>query len=170
MDSPLQPVGPQAGDAPDVYQGLRTMAMRVTPQQLGLEGEVPEGTLLGAIFEIGFDTGNATLVSLVDGTTSLYFNTGGGIIGAGMHETVRAASQAFMAAVFKASQQFFPGEPAALPVEDESTIIVVATGGCYYATERDDVLGSGDSPLSPAFTAAHHLLFELRQIEAQQQQ
>jgi len=137
MDSQLQPVGPHAGDAPDVYQGLRAMAMGVTPEQLGIEGEVPDGTLLGAIFEVGFETGTATLVALVDGTTSLYFNTGGGIIGAGVHDTVRAASQAFMAAVFKASQQFFPGEPPALPVEDESTIIVVAQGGCFYATERD---------------------------------
>ena len=47
----------------------------------------------GALLETGHPNGVATLVSLGDATTSLYTTGGFGIIGAGFHEVVAAATR-----------------------------------------------------------------------------
>ena len=46
--------------------------------------------------EMAFPEGAATLVSLADGTTSMYTSTGGGVIGGGAHDAVVQAGRAFL--------------------------------------------------------------------------
>lgn len=52
----------------------------------------------GILMETGYPQAVVTLVSLADGTTSLYFSHGGGVIGGGQHETVARASKSFVIA------------------------------------------------------------------------
>src|SRR5688572_16670054 len=53
----------------------------------------PDGDGIRAVvFDWGMGNGSATLVAFDDGTTSLYFSGGGGIIGAGAHDAVRRAA------------------------------------------------------------------------------
>lgn len=52
----------------------------------------------GILMETGYPQGIATLVSLADGTTSLYFSNGDGMIGGGQHANIAQASKAFVAA------------------------------------------------------------------------
>lgn len=46
----------------------------------------------GFVMDMTFPRGTASIVSLADGTRSLYTSTGGGVIGGGFHEPVAAAS------------------------------------------------------------------------------
>src|SRR5260221_1885309 len=50
------------------------------------------------LMETAYPKAVATLACFADGTTSLYFSTGGGMLGAGQHESVRAAASAILAA------------------------------------------------------------------------
>jgi hypothetical protein len=79
-------------------QGLREHALSVTAQDAGITSTSGDAQVWGVLMEIGFRDAVATVVSLADGTTSLYFSTGGGVIGAGAHAAVRSAATSFIAA------------------------------------------------------------------------
>lgn len=61
-----------------VYCGLRDQILRLPAERAAAS---VSGTI-GALMESGYPKAVATLVTLFDGTTSLCFSTGGGIIGA----------------------------------------------------------------------------------------
>jgi hypothetical protein len=82
-----------------VFQGLRRTILDLDPAESGLDRFTAGRTVWGALMEMGYPNGAATLVSLADGTTSLYTSTGGGTIGGGFHAQVAAATQSFLAAV-----------------------------------------------------------------------
>lgn len=50
----------------------------------------------GVVVDMALDNGVATVVSLVDGTTSLYTSTGGGVVGGGSIEAIGLASEALV--------------------------------------------------------------------------
>jgi hypothetical protein len=64
----------------DVYRGLRAQALQLTAAQVG-----PADAVFGVLMETGYPEAVVSLVALSDGTASLYFSNGGGIIGTGGH-------------------------------------------------------------------------------------
>lgn len=77
------------------YLDLREMALRQTPENLGLDtssdevfGIVMDWDLLGS--------GIATLVTFKSDDVSMYLSTGGGTIGAGQHENVQKAASDYL--------------------------------------------------------------------------
>jgi len=58
-----------------------------------------------------------TLVVLADGTTSLYFSSGGGIIGAGERPEVRKASERFLGWGNRLVESAKPSESVEPPAE-----------------------------------------------------
>ncbi len=56
-----------------------------------------DGRPRAVVMDWSMDNGTATLVAYDDGATSLYTSAGGGVIGAGSHEEVRDAAEAFRA-------------------------------------------------------------------------
>ena len=80
-------------DPAETIRGLRQHALTVSAADLGLAPTADRMQVWGVLMETGFPEAVATLVVLGDGTTSLYFSNGGGIIGAGEHDAVRAAAR-----------------------------------------------------------------------------
>jgi hypothetical protein len=70
--------------------------------------------------------GSATIVSLADGTTSMYTSGGGGVIGAGQHKGPADASRRFLA-VLQANLDLLPGAGACPLPEAETVAFVVLT-------------------------------------------
>jgi hypothetical protein len=81
-----------ASPSPD----LRALILSTTPDQVGVSPSDALPNVWGVLMEMWLEKTLVTLVSLADGTTSLYFSTGGGIIGAGGHAEVASASNAFI--------------------------------------------------------------------------
>ncbi|MCA9040555.1 MAG: EI24 domain-containing protein [Planctomycetaceae bacterium] len=80
----------------DVYTGLRDLIFQT-------DFQITQPKIIGAQIHLHavlmeFTSGKefVTLVAMQDGTTSLYFSSGGGVIGAGEHAPVRAANQQFL--------------------------------------------------------------------------
>src|SRR5579872_1246922 len=71
---------PQAEQS-EVYAGLRMQALSVKPPDVGLPTSTESGAVLGLLMEFWATRATVSLVMLVDGTTSLYFGNGGGILG-----------------------------------------------------------------------------------------
>jgi hypothetical protein len=69
----------------DVYRDLRQQVLTLDPAKIGLPSS-DKNQIHGVLMETGYPEAVATLVTIADGTVSLYFSNGGGIIGVGQHE------------------------------------------------------------------------------------
>ena len=93
-------------DSGAIYLDLRAMVLGARPDEIGLAPTPERPRVWGVLMETGYPKGVATLVTLADGTTSLYLSTGGGTIGGGAHEAVASASRRFLAAVERTLDSF----------------------------------------------------------------
>lgn len=80
------------------------------------------GTIRAVVYDWDVNGGVATLVTFDDGTTSIYLSTGGGIIGAGKHETVRRAAAAFRNEAARVRGNFTAATTFPLPDDDRSRL------------------------------------------------
>ena len=78
-----------AYDLADIYVDMREQVLTLTPEKIG---DLKKKKVWAVLMETGYPESAATLVAVADGSASLYFSNGGGIIGAGEHENVRPAS------------------------------------------------------------------------------
>jgi len=78
------------------YSALRQQALDAAPSMV--DADWFPGEPFGILMETGYQKAIVTLVSLADGTTSLYFSSGGGAIGAGRYESISEASKRFVTA------------------------------------------------------------------------
>ncbi len=113
--------------------------------------------------ETGYPQAVVILVALADGTVSLYFSTGGGIIGAGPHERVRAAAETLLDAA-QAHHAAFASAAATPPPDVGRVRFYVRTFGGTLTAEADEQdLGYGRHPLAPVFHAGHAVITAVRE-------
>lgn len=151
--------------AEQLFQGLRGQILDLDPAEVGLDRFSAGRKVWGALMETGYPNGIATLVSLADGTTSLYTSTGGGMIGGGKHARVAAATRSFLIAAEDHLDLLSPDADSDIPGVGRVIIRALTYQGRYRAEVSEDDLGSGRHPLSVAFRAAHGVLTELRTID-----
>ena len=84
---------PVQGQVADVYKGLREQILRLRSDKVG--AKVAEGKPVAVMMEMGLREAVSTLVAVVDGTTSLYFSNGGGMIGLGPIDSVEKLRSIF---------------------------------------------------------------------------
>ncbi|HEY7263036.1 MAG TPA: hypothetical protein VH589_16310 [Trebonia sp.] len=161
----------QRGGRPDgqeVFQGLRTQILNLDPAEIRMDGTLAGRRVRGALMEMGYPNGAATLVALGDGTTSLYLSGGGGIIGAGGHAGVATATQQFLAVVDDHLALLTADANSGLPATGRVIIRALTDQGWSSAEAAQDDLGRSPHPLSTVFQAGHGVLTELRMIAESQ--
>ena len=148
----------------EVNKGLRGMLFDLKPGDIGLTRDNFPHPVWGMIMETGFADGSFTLVALADGTTSLYFSSGGGVIGGGEHEVIREAAGHYLSGA-----QYFYDQAEKVdsyPTPDDGEVRFYFLGfddvSLYAANEKK--LGVGADKLSNLFYAAHGVIEELRKI------
>ena len=100
----------------EVYSGLRNRVLNLDPKEVGLVQSSETPNVWGVLMETGYEEAVVTLVSLADGTTSLYFSNGGGMIGGGEHATVAQSTKSFVASAEKYYQQMTSTQSFPTPV------------------------------------------------------
>ena len=145
----------------EVYAGLRQQVLGLTTDQLGNRalGDAP---ILALVMETGYPEAVATLVAVVDGTTSLYFSNGGGFIGAGTHAAVAEASRRWL----DTGREFLPqlsviADPP-LPTEGLTQFVAVAPEGLRGIVAPEEELGEDRHDLSPLFYAGQDVITQIR--------
>ena len=78
------------------YAGLRDMVLGINPGDIGINPKAT-GEVWGVMMETGHQAAVVSLVAIADGTVSLYFSNGGGIIGLGGHDGPKRAARDFLA-------------------------------------------------------------------------
>ena len=145
--------------------GLREMVFNLKPDKIGLTKETFKHPVWGMVMETGLPEGYYTLVSLADGTTSLYFSNGGGIIGGGEHENVRKASGHFLTGAqhFYKKANKVTTHPA--PNDGEVKFYFLTFDNTLMYSAPENKLGNDKDDLSGLFYAAHGVISELREIQ-----
>jgi len=148
----------------EIYQQLRHRALTLTTEQLELAKPPP---VLAAIMEMAYPQAVATLAAVVDGTASLYFSNGGGIIGSGQHESPRREALklvelAFPFLISLPSTRTFP-----LPQVGQVRFYIVTDAGVHGGDATEKELATQKHPLSPLFFQGHKLITQIRLADEQ---
>ena len=150
-------------DPAAMIRKLREQALHVTAEELDLFPTEQRPRVWGALMELGYPTGIATLMTLAEGTTSLYFSSGRGVIGAGEHASVRDAAEEFLDVV-EAHLEGFPRVDATpTPRIGRVRLYVRTFEGTLGIEATDEDLSRGLHPLSPVFHAGHAVITAIRQ-------
>jgi hypothetical protein len=145
----------------DVFRNLRGRVLALDPATVGL---APGGgrRLWGLLVEIGFPEAVASLVVIADGTVSMYFSNGGGMIGIGEHEAPRRAGEAFLAFAPAFLPHAKPAREFPLPAPGFVRFYFLTFDGILTAEAPGEDLQSKRGPLAPLFYKAHEVITQAR--------
>ena len=145
----------------EVYTDLRRQVLELPSEQSGVSDE----PILALLMETAYPEAVATLVAAVDGSTSLYFSNGGGIIGAGEHGVVAQTNRRWLDTGAEFLSELEPVTDPAPPSEGMTQFVAVTPEGLRAKTAPEEQLGENQHPLSPLFHAGHEVITQIRLVE-----
>lgn len=147
-----------------IYSALRTQALTGSRTTFSLDPSPTDAPVWGVLMEIGYPEGMATLLSMSDGSASLYFSGGGGVIGGIGHENVRRAATAFvrLANVHRSSMNTTKTFP--LPRAGRTIFYALTDSGVFTAEADENALGEEQHTLSHLFYGGQDVITELRLV------
>ncbi len=141
------------------------MVFSLTPAEIGIVPTQENPNAWGVVMEMSFTDVVVTLLSLLDGTTSLYFSHGGGIIGGGQHETVAQASRYFVTIC----EAHLPGmtltDSYPPPLDGKVKFYIFTFSGTYTTDAPEDELDEGTHELSGLFYTGQEVITQLRLMQ-----
>jgi hypothetical protein len=146
----------------EVYTGLRDQVLQLEPGAIG-QKDAAQATVYAVLMETGYPEAVATLVGVSDGTASLYFSNGGGIIGGGEHEPVRKVCGEFLRLAQDYVSKSDITDTFPLPKQGYVRCYLVTPGGVYTFEAPVDELGYKRHPCSPLFLKGHELITVIRE-------
>ena len=147
---------------PAAFAQLRTLWLSTDPSQLGLRPTSVLPHVWGAALELRVGEAVVFLAAVAEGSVSMYFSTGGGIIGGGQHAAVRAAGQRFLETLESSLSQFGSRESFAPVGPERASFIVQTYQGKLGAEVPEAALRAGTHPLSGCYGAAQDVITQLR--------
>lgn len=146
----------------DVYSELRNRALTTPRRNIGIPEPERDAPVWGLLMETGYESGSSTLVALLDGSTSLYLSSGGGVIGGHAHEKVRRANAEFLRSANRFRSHLLPAREFPLPSKAQVIFYALTDVGVLTLSAEEQTLSGGHHPLSPLFHAGHDVITELR--------
>ena len=144
---------------------LRSLAFTVKPADIGISKEKLGDVVWGVVMETGYPDGSFSLIVMADGSTSLYYSNGGGIIGGGGHDSVRKVSKDYL---LNAQSYYSHGSIVnkyPRPNGGEVKFYFLTFDGIRAYTALENNLGGSNDKLSDLFFSAHNVITELRKVE-----
>ena len=146
----------------EAYAGLRKQVLDLRPGDLSLPSE-DHPAVIAVLMETGYSEAVVTLVAVADGSASLYFSNGGGVIGAGDHEEVTTAAKSFVSSSQEYLPKASPTETYPLPQRGSVRFYLVTGKGIYTAQGVKDDLGYNRHEFSGLFHKGHELIAAIRE-------
>jgi hypothetical protein len=150
----------------DIYLDLREVILRGDPHAHSWAPTPELPNVWGALVEVGLPEGPATLVSLVDGTTSLYLGNGGATIGAGEAAPVAEATRRLLATVETALSHLTSVWEFPLPTSGRVRVVALTFSGPMGADAAEADLVAGRGPLALIYAASADVLAEIGRLDA----
>ena len=151
-------------DKPADAPALRAKLLRAKPADFGLAATPELPRVWGAMMEMRIGATDASLVVVAEGSTSLYFSTGGGVIGGGEHESVRAANRKLLGVIEKLFPAFVAREVPVPVLIGAVSFAVFTYDGLRAARDTEERLRDKKSPLWPAYYIGQEIITALRLV------
>lgn len=145
--------------------GLRDQALALASDRALLARLPVDRRIIAMLMETGFEHAAYSLVATLDGGVSLYFSSGGAIIGAGERERPRTAAAEFLDCAERFLVHASPVGETPWPAAGHVIFYFVTAQGVrrYTAPERE--LGEQRDLLAPLFHAGHAVIAEIRALQ-----
>ncbi len=148
--------------AADIYRDMRAMVLKLKPADIG---EKDDSKVLAVVMDTGFPEAAFTLIATIDGSASLYFSNGGGIIGGGGQHEGAVAAKALVTEASKYVGKMTATKQTPLVMPGMTTFYVVTGKGIMTVTAKEVDFGEGQHAVSPLFHKAHELITTIRAID-----
>ena len=142
---------------------LRSMFLTRSPHDFGIVPTQDHPRVWAVLMEMGSSEGTATLLAVVDGTVSLYTSTGGGIIGAGEHPSIRRRAMKFISTAEQYFEEFQKTNESPLPAPGRIKFYLMTFSGTFTGDFDENALGEGHHKLSKLFYAGHEVISAMRE-------
>ena len=147
-----------------IFNEMREMAFSITPEKINFE--TPDDKTVFAVFmETGYSKNAMSLRCIGDGTISILFTNGGGMIGIGEHESAKAEGLKLLQMASDYITKFKTTDTFRLPVNGETIFYFRTLSGTYFLEEKEKVLGNNKSEFSPLFYQAQNVITQARLIQ-----
>ncbi len=151
----------RATAADPVTHDLRRRLLTGTADELGMPGDADPW---GVLMERGFDRGAATLVALATGDASIYLTGGGGVIGGGGHENIRAAARQAVREAASRLDQMSVTTVFPYPGPGRVRFHVLTRHGVVTAEAGESEIQAPQHPLHSLYDASHDVITGLREV------
>jgi len=151
-----------------IYQGLRNHVFTLDPATINITQAEEHSSVWGILMETGRPEAVVTLVALGDGTVSLYFSNGGGIIGTGQHEQVKNASEQLLLFSEDFVEKLEKTDSYPLPQKGNTRFYILTFNGIFTAETSENQLEYNQHELSPLFYKAQDLITAIRVTQEQE--
>ena len=149
---------------------LRRLLLEAKPADFHLAPTPELPNVWAAMMEMRVNKARVSIVAVAEGSTSMYFDPGGAVIGGGEHASVRDANRKFLALVeqFFAARAFVARD-APLDTPNGAVAFAVFTySGFAVARDTEERLKSKKSPIWPLFFMGHEVIAALREVNEKQ--
>ena len=157
--SPSESKAAEAAQAAEAVKGLRDMLLTSSAEDLGLSGKDAKAKVWAVLMEVGLPEAVSTIVSIRDGTASLYTSTGGGIMGG---YSAQEQAKRFVVEAEKHVGAMKPTKTFPYPEVGRMKFYVLTKDGVYTAEAGEDELVKGQHALSPLFWVGNDVITGLR--------
>ncbi|MCX6131951.1 MAG: hypothetical protein NTX25_23210 [Proteobacteria bacterium] len=144
---------------------LRNMLLSSDPGQLGLKKDVDLPNCFALVSEFHLANVMLTLLTIQDGTTSLYMSNGAAIIGGGQHQAVRQANRKLLLLAQELVQDGEICKEFPFPNSSEVFFYLVCWEGVIRRNDLESAARQGKGELAPLYSTANELLSAIRAIE-----
>ena len=121
--------------------------------------------IYAVLMETAYPEATFSLVAVSDGSASLYFSNGGGIVGAGQHQSVRKHALSFLDSAFENLKYTEKTRETLLAKVHHTIFYLITESGIYLADELESDLGNNKHKLSSLFHHGHSLITAIREID-----
>ena len=153
---------PEQSDKDNPYEGLRRMALNISPAQLQLTLPNDRKIVYGVVMDWNMNRGMATLTAFTTGDASLYFSSGGGMLGAGHSESVTTAAKSFISQAQNYLNNTNQTETTPLPNKNCVTFYFLTNKGKFSIQEQFENFENRTSNLMTLFEEGNKVISELR--------
>lgn len=158
----------QSGNAKSSSDAMSTMRLNLLTQsaaEAGIQASSQFPRLYGVLLDLPIGDVTATVVSICDGTTSLYTTSSFGVIGAGGHDSVRAASSTFIQATDAYYDDARPTTDFGYPPSNHVRFYLLAYDGVRVLEADLAAVEQGRDRLSSLYAQGQAVLTEVRKIQ-----
>jgi hypothetical protein len=148
----------------EVYLDLRRQALETDAKKRGLAADLKPEDPFGVVMEMGISSSVVTLACFADGDASVYYKSGGGIIGGLSHSNVRKAAKELVALSQPAVPRMTPTTTFPLPGEDRVRFYVLTRRAVLTVETNRQTLGERQNELAALFQSGQEVVAQMRQV------